>query len=96
MNSLGTSFSVNSINEYFSQQLFKKNIYIDFFGFSGLFLFIIGIILYLIFYIKMINKSYNNNDDQKIKDINNATIVTSTGGLLFLFVFIGSKIFKNK
>ena len=96
MNSLGTSFSVNSINESFSQQLFKKNIYIDFFGFSGLFLFIIGIILYLIFYIKMINKSYNNNDDQKIKDINNATIVTSTGGLLFLFVFIGSKIFKNK
>ena len=39
----------------------------------------------------MINKSYNNNDDQKIKDINNATIVTGPGGLLFLFVFIGSK-----
>ena len=91
MNSFGTSVSVNPINESFSQQLFQKNIYIDFFGFSGLFLFIIGIILYLIFYIKMINKSYNNNDDQKIKDINNATIVTGTGGLLFLFVFIGSK-----
>ena len=79
--------SVQPINESFFQQLFQKNIYINFFGFSGLLLFVIGLILNLINY----NKNYNNNNDQKIKDRNIATIVTAIGGIIFFLLLIASK-----
>ena len=77
---------VQPLNESFFEKLFQKNIYINGFGFLGFFLFLIGLILHLINF----NKSYNNND-QKIKDRNVATIVTSIGGILFLLVLIGIK-----
>ena len=77
---------VQPLNESFFEKLFQKNIYINGFGFLGFFLFLIGLILHLINF----NKSYNNND-QKIKDRNVATIVTAIGGILFLLVLIGIK-----
>ena len=77
-------------NESVLQTLFQPYIYINFFGFSGVFLFFIGLILLLIYYIK------SNKDEQKIKDRNVAIIVTCIGGLLFVFTKIGSKIFEKK
>ena len=78
---------VQPLNESFFEKLFQKNIYINGFGFLGFFLFLIGLILHLINY----NKNYNNNNDQKIKDRNIATIVTAIGGIIFLLLLIASK-----
>ena len=77
-------------NKFVLQTLFQPHIYINFFGFSGVFLIFIGLILLLINYIK------SNKDEQKIKDRNVAIIVISIGVLLFGSTKIGSKIFEKK
>ena len=87
MNPVGVQPLNESFFQKLFQKLFQKNIYINGFGFLGFFLFLIGLILHLINF----NKNYNNNNDQKIKDRNVATIVTSIGGILFLLVLIGIK-----
>jgi uncharacterized membrane protein len=93
MSQVGNPIGVEVLNGSFFTNLFtklsSKNIYIDFVGFSGFFLFLIGFILLLI---NSFMKNNNDNDDKKMKDKQNAMIVTYTGMSLFIIAFMAARI----